>query len=98
MGNLENRNLILSNGSKGLKFKVSMAMWMALSLFNRHLTVSLHGEEEAGFRFNFLGSHQCITMASLLVSWKSSGNFILKCHHLHCGISVYEFEVDPSSS
>lgn len=34
-----------------------MAMWMALSLFNRHLTVSLHGEEEAGFRFNFLEAH-----------------------------------------
>lgn len=32
MGNLESRNVILSNDSKGLRFKVSMAMWMALSL------------------------------------------------------------------
>lgn len=39
MGNLENRNLILYNGSKGLKFKVSMSMWMALFLSNRNLTV-----------------------------------------------------------
>lgn len=51
--NLENRNLVLYNGSKGLKFKVSMSMWMALFLSNRNLTVPLHGEEEAGFRLNF---------------------------------------------